>query len=262
MLRPRWILSLLLALAIAAAFAWLGQWQLSRAIDRGSVGPEITETSHALGDVITPGVAIHTDRVGQLVSAELSFVPGDYSILTGRVDLDQHGYWIVGHATLAEKDAAGNPVELAVARGFTASRSEALSIAHRLNAQPAQPVALTGRLLPTEPPEQPEDNEQGTPPTMNDMSVATLINLWHSDASSDYYEAYVVEHNDVPAGLTAIYSPSPETQETINWLNIFYAAEWVVFAGFAIYLWYRLVKDTWEREVDDAREALENEKVD
>ena len=33
MLRPRWIAMLALCLLVAGVFAWLGQWQLSRAID-------------------------------------------------------------------------------------------------------------------------------------------------------------------------------------------------------------------------------------
>ena len=41
----------------------------------------------------------------------------------------------------------------------------------------------------------------------------------------------------------------------MNWLNIFYAAEWAVFAGFAFYLWYRLAKDAWEKEVEDFEDA-------
>jgi hypothetical protein len=38
-------------------------------------------------------------------------------------------------------------------------------------------------------------------------------------------------------------------------LNIFYAIEWVVFAGFAVFLWYRLVRDAWEREEELREEA-------
>ena len=29
----------------------------------------------------------------------------------------------------------------------------------------------------------------------------------------------------------------------------------MVFAGFAIFLWYRLVRDAWEREQEEAAEA-------
>jgi surfeit locus 1 family protein len=40
----------------------------------------------------------------------------------------------------------------------------------------------------------------------------------------------------------------------LNWLNIFYAVEWVIFAGFAIFLWYRLARDAWERELEELEE--------
>ena len=39
-----------------------------------------------------------------------------------------------------------------------------------------------------------------------------------------------------------------EPAAAINWLTLFYAAEWVLFAGFAIFLWGRTVKDAVERE--------------
>ena len=37
MVRPRWIAMLLLCLVVAGVFAWLGQWQLGRAIDNAPV---------------------------------------------------------------------------------------------------------------------------------------------------------------------------------------------------------------------------------
>lgn len=33
----------------------------------------------------------------------------------------------------------------------------------------------------------------------------------------------------------------------MNWLNVFYALEWVVFAGFAVFLWWRLLADAHRR---------------
>jgi surfeit locus 1 family protein len=52
-----------------------------------------------------------------------------------------------------------------------------------------------------------------------------------------------------------IDSPKPSSDVEVNLLNIFYAVEWVVFAGFAIFLWYRLVRDAWEREQDESADA-------
>jgi len=40
----------------------------------------------------------------------------------------------------------------------------------------------------------------------------------------------------------------------VNWLNLFYAAEWVVFAGFALFIWWRLVKDDYRRGLEDAQD--------
>lgn len=261
MRRPRWIGALVFALVVAGCFAGLGRWQFQRAVDTGNVGPKVTETSVPITRALVPGSAIATASVGQLVSATVSFVPGDYTIISDRLNGSDTGYWLVAHATLVGSESDGKPIALAVARGFTSSRTDALASLATLNAEAASTATLSGRVLPTEPPEQPDDNESGTPPQIHDMSVATLINLWHGVDDSAFYEAYLVSKTDIPAGLTAIYSPPPIQQAAINWLNAFYAAEWVVFAGFAVYLWYRLARDTWEREVDDAREALEAERA-
>jgi len=80
-------------------------------------------------------------------------------------------------------------------------------------------------------------------------------------AGTDVYEAYVVEHQRLP-GLSAIYSPPPIQQVTLNWLNVFYAVEWAVFAGFALYFWYRVVKDAKEREDEDRALELEGSRSD
>ena len=66
------------------------------------------------------------------------------------------------------------------------------------------------------------------------------------------YFAYVTAAEPA-AGLEAIASPPPEESVELNWLNVFYAVEWAVFAGFAIFLWYRLVRDAVERERDAGR---------
>ena len=52
-----------------------------------------------------------------------------------------------------------------------------------------------------------------------------------------------------------IDSPEPVVEVPLNWLNSFYALEWALFAGFAVFLWYRLVRDAWEREVEEAEIA-------
>jgi hypothetical protein len=61
------------------------------------------------------------------------------------------------------------------------------------------------------------------------------------------YGGYVIS-DDPPPGLQQIPSPPPDREVSLNLLNLFYAAEWVLFAGFAVFLWWRLVRDEWEKE--------------
>ena len=250
MLRPRWIGALLLALAVAAGFALLGQWQLQRAVDSGKVVDTPSETVLPLASVAQPGGPIRDVATGQMVTFRGSFVPADYQLLEGRLNHGQPGWWVVAHLTLQGDDAAGKPVALAVARGWAADEATAKSVVARLSEQPAAEQTIVGRLLPTEAPEVPTDKKH--PTVMSTMSVAALYNLWTGVDSTDVYSAYVVERTP-PQGLDKIDSPPPIEQSTLNWLNIFYAAEWIIFAGFAIFFWYRLVKDAKEKE-DELRE--------
>jgi hypothetical protein len=89
------------------------------------------------------------------------------------------------------------------------------------------------------------------------MSPAALLGVWHDIEGLDVYRPYMTSAT-VPfegTGLSEIHSPPPAEAETVNWLNIFYAVEWAVFAGFAFYLWYRLARDARERELEALEDA-------
>ena len=75
MLRPRWIGALVLALALAAGFAWLGQWQLERAVESGKVIDAPSETVLPLAQVAKPNGPITDKATGQLVTFAGTFVP-------------------------------------------------------------------------------------------------------------------------------------------------------------------------------------------
>ena len=91
---------------------------------------------------------------------------------------------------------------------------------------------------------------------MTTVSVAALINVWSDFTDQSVYFGYVLDSAAAP-GLEAVHSPPPEDELSVNWLNIFYAAEWIVFAGFAVFLWYRLVRDAVEREEEEAQQDAE-----
>jgi surfeit locus 1 family protein len=230
--RPRWIAALLLCLGIAAGFAALGQWQLSRSIQNVDTEAPDTETAVPLSSIAEPQTEVTQPQLGRLVTVEGDFVVSDFIVLTGRNNgEDADGAWLVAHFV------TGEGATLAVALGW-APDAEAAAAAEGIVSW-AGP--LEGRYLPSEAPTD-SDFEAGE---RSALSVAELINIWPD--SQPAYGGYLVLEQAWP-GLDAIYSPAPVREIEFNLLNVFYALEWAIFAGFAIYLWYRLVRDVVERE--------------
>ena len=239
--RPRWIAALIFALVVAAGFAALGQWQVGRAVQTATVVVYPTEKVVPLSHVATPQKEVTDRAAGQLVSVVGRRVPGDTYVVSDRVNFGVVGYWVIGHVV------ATNGASVAVALGWAHTKAEADAAANILKVG-APSATIVGRYQPTEPPDQ-DDFEKGV---RSVVSVPWLINEWKTVAPT-VYGGYIVS-NTPAAGLAKIQSVKPVNDVTLDWLNVFYAIEWVVFAGFAIYLWYRLVRDTWERE-EEARLA-------
>jgi surfeit locus 1 family protein len=224
---PRWIAALVLALGVAASFAALGQWQLDRSVENVQVVEIDTESAVPLGEIAEPGRGVTEVQVGRLVTVTGELVPADFVTLTGRSLDGRPGSWLVGHLVTDEGDS------LAVAIGFVADGAAVADLG-------IDRVDWMGRYLLSEEP-QSSDFEAGE---LSAMSVASLVNLWAEPGP--VYGGFLVA-TDPPPGYEQIKATAPVREVTLNWLNVFYAIEWVLFAGFAIYLWYRLVRDAVER---------------
>lgn len=271
MLRPWWLGMLVFALLVAGVFAWLGQWQLARSIDTDPPPPGATEQLRPLADVAEPGWYLPEPLVGQRVSTSGWWIGDDFIVVSSRFNDGVEGYWVTGQLRLWETGEAfgvtEQPVSLAVAIAWAPTRAVADAAASELStrvgaSEPASPAEVTGRLIADEGPARPP---AGAPATeMTRMSPAALLGMWHDIDGLDVYRSYLVADagaaglDPLPAGLTAIDSPAPDERSNINWLNIFYAAEWAIFAGFAFYMWYRLAKDAWEKELEELEERMED----
>lgn len=228
--RPRWIAALLLCLGIAAGFAGLGQWQLSRSVE-SAAAPEKpdTETAVPLDTIAEPQTAVTPAQFGRLVT-----VSGRYAQVLEVTDRNNGGAE-QGSVVVAQL-ITDEGVSLVVALGWTAT--------HGMPGLTDETVTLTGRYLPSEVASD-SDFEAGE---RNAISVADLINVWPD--AVPVYGGYLVL-DDAPEPLETIYSPPPSQEVSLNLLNVFYAIEWAIFAGFAIYLWYRLVQDVVEKEAEE-----------
>lgn len=261
MLRPAWLGMLAICLIVAGVFAWLGQWQLSNAIDTEVPPPGATEQVKPIEDIVEPGAYLEEPLVGQKVAATGSFIADDFVVVSGRFNDGDPGYWVTGQFRMAD---TAEPTSLAVALGWTQTREAADAAMVKLEAaataEAGASITLTGRIISDEGAALPPRG--ASPFDVPRMSPAALLSFWHDTDGLNVYRPYMTSAV-VPfdgTGLTEIVSPPPAEPETVNWLNVFYAIEWAVFAGFAFYLWYRLARDARERELEafeDARaEAL------
>jgi D-alanyl-D-alanine carboxypeptidase/D-alanyl-D-alanine-endopeptidase (penicillin-binding protein 4) len=112
----------------------------------------------------------------------------------------------------------------------------AAALSEQWAADPGRLVTLTGRLISDEGPVPPPAED---PWELTRMSPAALLSRWHDIEGLDVYRPYLTADEPM-GGLVDISSPAPDAGSPVNWLNLFYAAEWVVFAGFSFYFWYRL----------------------
>ncbi|MCC3277866.1 SURF1 family protein [Arthrobacter sp. zg-Y40] len=239
-LQPRWIAGLLFALAISTVFVLLSQWQFSSAEPEESTGPRATEDVRPLTEAFTPGKPIFESEADQMVSFTGHFEPEKSVLVEQRLQDGQEGYWVV---TAFKVDGAPAGEVIPVVRGWVQDPDDA-------EPAPAGDAAVVGRLLPTEAPvaKTPAEGRVAS------LSTAELINLWDTPS----YSAFVTAHEltvDGVAPETGSMQPvqvQAQPEETpVNWLNIFYALEWIVFAGFSVFLWWRLVADDYRRSLED-----------
>ena len=255
-LKPRWIAGFVFAIAVSGVFVLLSQWQFER-----STSPEVptnpaTEQVQPLTETLQPGEFFHGTDADQMVSAQGSYDPSKQLLVPGRLHDGKTGYWVVSafavNGAPALTGAAASPQTwIPVARGWVAEPGEA-------PAPPSGTLELTGRLLPSEAP------VPGTAPKPGEataVSVAELINYWEVSSYPGFVAATAEVANGVdlsaaavPGDLLALdIGPQPPAQQ-INWLNLFYSLEWVVFAGFALFIWWRLVKDDYHRDLEESLE--------
>ena len=241
--RPRWIGALLLSLAIGASFALLGRWQLSRAFDSNHAVVVDSPAAVDVNTLMQAGQPLRTGVIDRKVSAQVMLDQTEIFIIENRIQLDgRHGFWLVA----AMHDANGS--RLFASLGFTDDRKVADRVQYELatGVQAQAFLPMTGTV---------GASEEAVAPfrgrTARSFSIAQLINAWGAKAEPTYPAFVILDSKATAAGLEPITMRSYTTSE-INWLNAFYAAEWVLFAGFAIFLWWRLVRDAQLRELENS----------
>jgi cytochrome oxidase assembly protein ShyY1 len=258
-LRPRSILALIVSLGLAVGFVLLSQWQLESSEQARTVADPAKDVAAPLAEVAEAGTPVTGTQADQLVTVTGEYREGSTVLVPGRLQGGTEGYWAVSALTLPGSAGrwpdAGGELTVAVARGWTADPSS-------VPEEPEGRIGVVGRYLPAEGPvpgQELPDGQVGT------VSPAQLTNVWDAPLYSGFVAAFAENPASAPFQLRddgtlardpALMSPQlseleidqQPTDESVNLLNLFYAVEWVFFAGFALYIWWRFVRDEWLRE--------------
>lgn len=230
-LRPRNLALLAVVVLVVVAFVQLGRWQLGVAEDealRDSLERARSQRPVAVETVLEP----HTDFPGELstrpVSATGEFGEDQVVVANRRLD-GRTGFWVVAPLRVASTGAT-----LPVLRGFVTSPSD-------LPPVPSRTVTVTGGLAPPESPYAGASPPEGQ---LGSVDTSVLVARW----PGELYNAFVFQQSETPApdpgslgSLERVPTPSGETG--FKWRNAAYALQWWAFALFALYMWWRIVRD-------------------
>lgn len=242
LLTPRWWgINVFVLLAIPFC-VFMGSWQLSRfearVQDHRTAGELAEKAEHEAARPLTELLPVDKATSGRQATASGRY--GKQLLVPGRELDDRQGYYVL---TLLHTD---DGKALPVVRGWLpgdAGRAEA-------PAAPKGEVTVTGALQASEVPGENGVPAQGGLPAGQTaaISAATLVNL----VPYDVYDAWItLDKADSGMKPVPAAAPSDTGLDLKAFQNLGYTGEWFVFAGFVVFMWFRLLR----REVETIRDA-------
>jgi cytochrome oxidase assembly protein ShyY1 len=246
---------LVITVAVMAIFGLLGLWQLNVARDKGRAEQVRSAPTRPVADlaaVLTPHDAFPGDGTGRRITATGRYDGSGQVLVTPRRLRGTPGYWVVTPLVVRSSGA-----RVAVVRGFVTDPKQAL------RPDAATEVTVLGTLAPGE---SPTGSSPQADPALPDgqlavLDLSQLVNRW----PGTLYNAFVFATAEQP-DLTSLASPAvrrvpppPLVDNGLSWRNAAYALQWWVFALFAAFMWWRMVRDDYQDSQSVAgKDRLEN----
>ncbi|MFD7131944.1 SURF1 family protein [Streptomyces sp. NPDC059894] len=242
LLTPRWWgINVFVLLAIPFC-VFMGSWQLSRfearVDDHRAAEAQVESAREEAARPLAEMLPVDKSTSGRQVTAT-----GRYAeqLLVPDRELDgKNGYYVL---TLLRTD---DGEALPVVRGWLPGTADAA----KAPAPPTGEVTVTGALQASETPGDNGVSARGGLPAGQTaaISAASLVNL----VDYDLYDAWITL-GTADAGMTAVPASAPADSglDLKAFQNLGYTGEWFVFAGFVVFMWFRLLR----REVEFARDA-------
>ncbi|MEZ0577558.1 SURF1 family protein [Nocardioides sp. MH1] len=245
----------LLALVCTAAAVALGLWQWSAwQAHREAERHDITHAHpEALTDVLGPDEPFPSQQIGRPVTIEGTWLPEGTVLVTGRETDGEDGSWVVTPLTVGGPDDPAIPV----VRGWIPGDDPADA-----PPPPTGTASLVGWLQPGEGTGAPDSDQ--TDAVLPEVRIADLVQR----VDVDLYGGFVIvdaedtaEQGGRNAGTDdlapATLDQLPPASTLTGWRNFAYALEWWLFAAFAVFLWWRHVRDVTTARPETAASAAE-----
>jgi cytochrome oxidase assembly protein ShyY1 len=231
-LTPRWLVLSVVALSTIVGFGLLSHWQWERA-HRGDL------ESAAAADPAAVSLATllpDSTPLAAAVYGRQATVTGSYDRAAQRLVRQSNGYWVVSPL----RTVAGDIV--AVVRGVVPT-------ATTVPPTPSGIVTVTGRIQPYDGDPGVQPGDAGTPagqlPRLTPSALDPLVD-------QPVVGGFLTLAEQQPASSLPLVPPAYTSQPTagLRWQNASYAVQWVLFAGFVVFMWQRWFRD----EVAEARD--------
>ncbi|MCW2855691.1 MAG: hypothetical protein JWR52_1306 [Marmoricola sp.] len=237
MLRPKFWAGHLAMIVCLSAAVGLGLWQLdawhTRRADAArhiSAQPAVALSSVMGGDSSFPGRSL-----GRQVTFSGRWIGASTLYVSDRYLGNSVGYWVVT-PILVDGTSSAMPV----VRGWSPTHTSTI---------PTGRVAITGWLQATEGSGPVDANpDDDIIPTMR---IASIVQHVNTDLYSGYVVANVPKSTLAPfqSGISSVSAAAiPAVSGFTALRNFLYAIEWWVFGGFAVFVWVRWCRDTYELE--------------
>ena len=245
----KWVLRTVLALLFVGFCLVLASWQWQRSQDELAVERAALAEPISVGEALTAtDDTIPLESLGRQVTVSGPLSPGAQTLVRDRTsDSDAAGYWVV-----AGVEAAPNEI-VPVLLGWTATPELP---------ELAGDVLVTGRLQPDEN-FYPEAGVSIGEPLLT-ITKSGLTQVWdRGESAAVVTPGFVAALSVSPAtpGLelvTPLIGTDPDVGLPVR--NVLYSLQWLVLAGFAIFMWVKWFRED-VAEATAAHSEVENRPV-
>jgi cytochrome oxidase assembly protein ShyY1 len=263
LLTPRWLGGHFFAIAAVAFCVFMGTWQLSRFEDRIDTHGAARESSSPAARSAAKARAVPLAAVLPKLSSQVTTgTTGTVVSATGRYDAARQ-LLVPGRSIGDSGDSGGDSGDkegcyvldllrvdggaaLPVVRGWLPGSASSVTAP----APPSGEITVTGYLQAPETPDTDGVDTSGGLPSgqLGMISAASLVNLVPYDVYSAWISATPAT---APMRAVPYAAPAGSGLDLKAFQNLGYTGEWFVFAGFVVFMWFRLVR----REAETCRDA-------